>query len=99
MKNEEAAQLIRTLSETRSVEVKRWFDPASPTGKAKLVKGLLALRNFDGGAFVVGFDDTTMQPDLSNAPADVRAKFHPDTVQEAVSRHCSEPFDVEVHFP
>lgn len=99
MKDEEAAQLIRALSETRSVEVKRWFDPSSPTGKAKLVKGLLALRNFDGGAFVVGFDDTTMQPDVSNAPADVRAQFHPDTVQEAVSRHCSEPFDVEVHFP
>jgi len=99
MKDTEAAQLIRTLSETRSVEVKRWLDPLSPTGKAKLVKGLLALRNFDGGAFVIGFDDTTMQPDLANAPVDVRAQFHPDVVQEAVSRHCSEPFDIDVHFP
>jgi hypothetical protein len=99
MKVEEAAQLIRSLSETRSVEVKRWFDPASPVGKAKLVKGLLALRNFDGGVFIVGFDDTTMQPDLANAPADVRAVFHPDVVQEVVSRHCSLPFDVEVLFP
>lgn len=99
MTGEEAAQLIRSLSETRSVEVKRWLDPVTPSGKAKLVKGLLALRNFDGGAFVIGFDDTTMQPDVCNAPTDVRGQFHTDVVQEVVSRHCSEPFDVEVHFP
>lgn len=99
MKDVEAAQLIRSLSETRSVEVKSWFDPSIPPGKAKLVKALMALRNFDGGAFVVGFDDTTMEPDLPNAFPDVRVRFHPDVVQDAVVRHCSEPFDVEVHFP
>ncbi|KQI72444.1 hypothetical protein AN191_09795 [Loktanella sp. 5RATIMAR09] len=99
MKLEDAEQLIRTLSETRSVEVKRWFDPSTPSGKAKLVKGLQALRNFDGGYFVVGFDDTTMQPDLGNVPSDVKAEFHPDVVQGIASRHSSEPFDVEVLFP
>ncbi|WP_342068916.1 AlbA family DNA-binding domain-containing protein [Yoonia algicola] len=99
MKIEDAEQLIRTLSETRSVEVKRWFNPTEPKGKAKLVKGLQALFNFDGGFFVVGFDDKTMQPDLEGAPADVAATFHADIIQDIVSRHSSEPFDVEVVYP
>lgn len=99
MNIKDAEQLIRTLSESRAVEVKRWFDPTTPSGKAKLVKGLQALRNFDGGSFVIGFDDNTMQPDVSNTPHDISTLFHPDVVQEVVSRHSSEPFDVEVHFP
>lgn len=99
VKIDEAEQLIRTLSESRSVEVKRWFDPTIAVGKAKLVKGLQALRNFDGGSFVIGFDDNTMQPDVSNAPNDVKALFHPESVQEVAARHSSEPFDVEVFFP
>ena len=96
---EEAEQLIRTLSETRTVEVKRWFDPNTPQGKAKLVRGLQALRNYNGGAFVIGFDDATLQPDLVNEPDDVRAVFHADVLQELVSRYSSEPFDVEVLYP
>ena len=99
MKLDEAEQLIRTLSETRAVEVKRWFDPGSPSGKAKLVKGLQALRNFGGGYFVVGFDDSTMEPDIGNEPSDVKSRFHVDIVQEVVARHSSEPFDVEVLYP
>lgn len=99
MKIEEAQRLIRALSETRSVEVKRWFKPNEPEGKAKLVKGLLALRNFNGGAFVVGFDDGTMQPDLAHVPPDLHSIFHSDTVQETVSHYSSEPFDVETLFP
>jgi hypothetical protein len=55
--------LVATPSENLSVEVKQWIDPTSNHGVAKIAKGLLALRNQDGGFFVVGFDDKTLQPD------------------------------------
>jgi hypothetical protein len=96
---EQANYLIRTLSETRSTEVKRWFDPNTSEGKAKLVKGCQALRNYDGGCLVIGFDDETMQPDLDNAPADVGSTFHADVLQAIVSHYSSEPFDIEVYYP
>jgi hypothetical protein len=96
---EQANYLIRTLSETRSTEVKRWFDPTKPEGKAKLVKGCQALRNYDGGCLVIGFDDETMQPDLDHAPPDVSSTFHADVVQATISHYSSEPFDVEVYYP
>lgn len=96
---EQANYLIRTLSETRSTEVKTWFDPTLPEGKAKLVKGLHALRNFDGGSLVIGFDDETLLPDIDTAPADVVRTFHADAVQETVSHYSSDPFDVELHYP
>lgn len=96
---DQANFLIRTLSETRSTEVKRWFDPSEPEGKAKLVKGCHALRNYDGGSLVIGFDDETMQPDLDHSPAEVRSTFHADTLQEIVTHYSSMPFDVEVYYP
>lgn len=62
--------LVSDVRERLPVEVKRWIDPGSEAGKAKIVKGCIALRNQDGGFFVVGFEDGTWQPDHANAPAD-----------------------------
>ncbi|MCA3511634.1 MAG: ATP-binding protein [Rhodobacter sp.] len=95
----EAATLIRSLSESRACEVKRWFDPSQPQGKAKLVKGLQAIRNYNGGTMVVGFDNTSLRPDLENSPADPRQSFHADQIQDIVSRYSVESFDVEVLYP
>ncbi|MGY3395981.1 hypothetical protein ACVWW6_008572 [Bradyrhizobium sp. USDA 3311] len=88
--------LIANLSESRSVEVKRWIDPNSTQGIEKIAKGLLALRNFNGGYFIVGFDDATLQPDLQNEPHNSQALFHVDVIQALVSRFAHEPFEVEV---
>lgn len=99
MKLQDAEQLIRSLSETRSVEVKSWFDLTSAKGKSKLVKGLQALRNFNGGQLVIGFENSSMQPDLGNIPSNVRQDFHADNLQELVAKYSSTPFDVDVLYP
>ena len=57
--------------ETLDVELKEWFDPTTPQGKAKIAKGCMALRNNNGGHLVIGFtNDGT--PDKTNKPTDVR---------------------------
>lgn len=66
-------------SESLSVELKRWIDPASPEGKEKIVKTALALRNHGGGYLVIGFDNDTL-PDTNNVPQNVREDFHIDKI-------------------
>ena len=90
--------IVLDLRERLSVEVKRWIDPSSEAGKAKIVKGCIALRNQDGGFFVVGFEDGTWQPDHANAPADVRAEWDGDHIQGLIGKHASEPFEVHLRF-
>jgi predicted HTH transcriptional regulator len=60
--------LINNPSENLAVEIKQWIDPTISHGIAKIAKGLLALRNQDGGFLVIGFNDKTLQPDLQGPP-------------------------------
>jgi hypothetical protein len=90
--------LIDRPSESLSVEVKRWIDPAEPEGAAKIIRATLALRNHGGGYLVVGFDDATLEPDTDNIPEDARATFHIDTIQGLVTKYASEAFEVSVEF-
>src|SRR5262249_39865825 len=90
--------LIAHLSESLNVEVKRWISTDEPSGISKIVRGALALRNRNGGFFVIGFDDKTLQPDITTEPPDVRLSFHTDKVQGLVSRYASELFQVNVIF-
>lgn len=53
---------LESPSETRDVELKSWIDPRTPEGKAKLLQSIFAMRNFNGGRILVGFDDKTMAP-------------------------------------
>lgn len=92
-------ELIQRPGESLSVELKRWISPDEPEGIAKIVRTVLALRNYGGGYLVIGFDNETLQPDKQDIPADVKASFHVDTVQGIVSRFASEPFEVAVEFP
>jgi hypothetical protein len=55
--------------------------------------------NNDGGRFLIGFDDKTMQPVAEGRPANVRDTYHQDVVQSVVSKHVSDPFPVRVDFP
>ena len=89
--------LVDDPRETLDVELKRWIDPARPEGIAKIAKGCMALRNSNGGFLVIGFMDNG-KADLGNAPADVRASFHIDHIQQIVGKFSSEPFAVEVQF-
>lgn len=90
--------LVSRPSEALSVELKRWIDPTSAEGKAKIIKACFALRNRNGGYLVVGFDDKTHQPDKGNEPADIRSAFHPDTIQGLLSNYASEAFEIAVAF-
>src|SRR5437016_41592 len=78
--------LVDRPAEGLSVELKAWISPDNPEGQAKMVRGVLALRNHGGGYFVIGFDDKTLQPDTTNIPPDARAAFHIDKIQGLVSR-------------
>lgn len=75
------------------------IDPNSPEGKAKIAKAALALRNFNGGYLIIGFDDKTLEPDKKNIPDSVLDMFHIDNVQGIVTKFASEAFEISVEFP
>lgn len=91
--------LVIRPGESLAVEIKRWLNPESPEGMAKLVRGCLAIRNNGGGFFVLGFDDKTLEPEDSGRPDAVNETFHGDKIQSLISRFSSEPFDVDVYYP
>ena len=88
--------LILSPAESLDVELKRWLNLDLPEDKAKLVKACLALRNNNGGCLVIGFQNDG-KPD-PNVPANVRAAYHVDLVQELVARYAFHLFEVKVEF-
>ena len=89
--------LVGTPSETLNVELKRWINPNDPLGIEKIVKGILALRNRNGGFLIVGFDDKTLAPDIiANEPPNVKDLFHVDVIQGIISKYASDTFEVEI---
>lgn len=97
---EDIQGLIDYPREALAIELKDWFDPQSPEGQTKIVKGCIAMRNHgSGGFFIVGFDNDTLAPNFTDAPPDLRATFHADKMNELVNRYSSEAFEVHVHFP
>lgn len=90
--------LVANPSESLSVEVKRWIDPATVEGQAKIIRGCFALRNRNGGYFVIGIDDKSLQPDNANKPNDPRSIFHVDTIQGLISKFAQELFEIGVAF-
>lgn len=76
-------------------ELKAWIDPSGPAGKFSLVKGLMALRNRDGGMLAIGFDNKTGAP-LPPPSTDWKAAYHLDVIQGLVSKHASHPFEVAI---
>lgn len=90
--------LVERPQEGLSVEIKRWINPDSPDGIAKIVKGAIALRNFGGGYFVIGFDNETLMPDKGNEPLNVRELFHIDKIQSLIGKYSSSPFEIAIEF-
>lgn len=90
--------LVASPSESLTVEVKRWIDPNKPHGIAKIAKSAIALRNRNGGYFIVGFDDATLAPDDAHEPPDAKALFHVDVIQAIVSKYASDPFPIAVEW-
>jgi hypothetical protein len=90
--------LVERPQESLSVEIKRWINPDLPEGIAKIVKGAIALRNFGGGYFIIGFDNETHFPDKGNEPSNVHELFHIDKIQGMIGKYSSSPFEVAVEF-
>jgi hypothetical protein len=90
--------LVAHPSESLNVEIKRWINPDDCEGIAKIVKAALAIRNRNGGFFLIGFDDQSLMPDTGTRPPDVRTVFHLDKVQALVSKYASEIFEIGVGF-
>jgi hypothetical protein len=90
--------LVLNPSEGLNVDLKRWIDPNDPAGIAKIVRACLALRNRNGGFLVIGFDNTTLQPDTQNQPTNIRTLFHLDDIQGLVSKYAQEVFEIAVAF-
>ena len=100
MKQEDAEDIVKYHSESLSVEFKSWIDLATPAGKAKVVKCLQALRNYNGGHLVIGLDDKTRETDTRTPPPkDVMDAYHADKIQGLASKYSSDLFEVEVFYP
>lgn len=91
-------EIVERRTEGLAVELKAWFDPTSAEGVARIAKTCIAMRNNNGGYLLVGFDNKTSKPDLTNAPGNPRETFHQDRIQGIVSKYAAELFEVEVHF-
>lgn len=98
MTPQQLAILLQRPAESLNVEVKTWLDLSADHAIAKLVKGLFGLRNRNGGSFIIGFDDTSLQPDLYVSQVEVSTAYHSDRVQDLVSRFANTPFEVAVNF-
>jgi hypothetical protein len=90
--------LVGGPTEALQVEIKRWLSPDDAEGAAKLVKAALAIRNRNGGFFLVGFDNVTLVPHDNGRPKNVRTLFHLDKIQSLISRYASDPFEITVGF-
>jgi len=90
--------LLAAPSESLNVEIKRWIDPASPEGAAKIAKATLALRNRNGGYLIIGLDDATLLPVTEGRPPNLNTAFHTDVLQAIVTKYAAIPFEVGVGF-
>ena len=89
--------LVAQPRESLAVEVKNWLDLSDSAHKAKIIKALIALRNFNGGYLILGFDDPTMQPS-QNPQYDPIVMYSADAIQTLISKYVSESFEVTVEF-
>jgi hypothetical protein len=98
MDKSQLTDLLEHPTESLGLEIKRWLNPAETIDTAKIARALIALRNFDGGTLLLGFDNASSEPTTDARPSDLHEYFHPDKIQALVSKHARPPFEVEVHF-
>jgi hypothetical protein len=93
-------ETIANLKQERlNVEFKSWLDISLPENKAKIVKGVLALHNSNGGYMVIGRKpnppceldtrDLEILPDL--------AAYSSDALHQLVNKYAQERLSFEVH--
>ena len=96
LSRQDLEQLVQRPRESLDTGLKQWIDPATPAGRGIVARACLALRNNNGGYLIFGIrDNGTPDPAV---PADVRAMFHGDVIQQIVGDFASQPFAVVVEF-
>jgi hypothetical protein len=83
------------FSEGLALELKAWLDPTKPQHAAVLVRTMIALRNHGGGTLLIGYNNDGT-PRVDEATYDVDERYHVDRIQDLVSRHASERFEIAV---
>jgi len=94
---DEIEKIIKNPRESLSIEIKNWVDLDNSGHKAKIIKTLLALRNFNGGLMIFGFNNKTLEQE-TDAPENPEAVFHVDKIQSWVTKYSSDPFEVGFYF-
>lgn len=98
MNPDELKERLRRPTETLQLELKSWVGLTMPVDKARIARALIALRNRNGGALVIGFDNTSLAPVEDGRPSDVRVAYPPDSLQKLVNDHVEPTFPVTVEF-
>lgn len=92
-------QLIKNPSEGLSLELKDWINPTLDSGICKIVKGVIALRNNNGGNLLIGFNDKDGSLSDNCQLDKIEQLFHVDEVQRMVNKYSSEQFELFVYYP
>jgi hypothetical protein len=94
---EKIDQIIENPRESLSVELKDWIDPTNIDGKLKILKAVIAMRNNDGGIFIIGIKkDGSLN--VTDAPDNVEQIFNVDDIQGLITKHSSESFEITICF-
>lgn len=87
--------ILENPRESLSTELKEWIDPRDSFGKSKIIKAAIAMRNNDGGLFIIGVKNNG-DIDTENAPDNIDQLFNVDEIQGLISKHASESFEIEL---
>ncbi|PJZ76295.1 AlbA family DNA-binding domain-containing protein [Leptospira neocaledonica] len=93
------SNIVKNPKESLSFEIKDWIDPDSDDGKAKIVRTILSLYNFNGGYLLIGFNNKTGRPNIDAVPPEVRILFNIDKIQGLIRKYSSESFEIEIEYP
>jgi hypothetical protein len=98
--------IIEIAGEGKDIEFKGWIKSDSPEGRAKIVRGCIALRNAGGGFFIIGLADDgdpaaeviAEGMSVTPKPTDIRSTYSEDDLQSLVSDFAHEPFPIQVFY-
>ena len=97
MERSQLIELLENPQESLGVEVKGWLNPEDTTQAAAVVRGLIALRNFDGGTLILGLDNKSLEPLKAGRPDNWREIYHADKIQALVGKLALPSFEIQVH--
>jgi hypothetical protein len=93
---EKIESILENPRESLSIELKDWIDPTTTDGKLKILKAAIAMRNNDGGIFVIGVkNDGKMN--TKDTPSNIEQLFNIDDIQGLITKHSSESFEIDLY--